>query len=268
MDLIGIEDALPVHRNISAVRGACATGNQDVMAAQKLGSFLGFDLESVRIEEAGVALKRRNLITAKLRLDDFNLSRHHRLCSKNEIRHCYAILEDIAASVETALPKATQVQNSFTQRFAGDGSGVDTNTADCSFPVNDGNFFSQFGGADRTFLSRRAASDYYQVVLVDFHSLQVQGSLRVRSTRRKRFRRRISIHPNSVLSSLRNYHQVFANKSELEAVTIYSQYCAAMTAIWQEALADGSNPPGIASNLDELGRRRFRRLRVCPQFKG
>jgi hypothetical protein len=161
MDLIGIEDALPVHRNTSAVRGACATGNQDVMAPQKLGPFLGFDLESVRIEEAGIALKRHDLISAKLRLDDLNLSRHHRLCPKNQIRHCYAILEDIAAPVETALPKATQVQNGFTQRFAGDGTGVDTNTADCSFPLNDGNFFSQFGGADRTFLSRRAASDYY-----------------------------------------------------------------------------------------------------------
>ena len=81
---------------------------------------------------------------------------------------------------------------------------------------------------------------------------------------------RVSIHSNSVLSSLRKYHQVFANKSGLKAVhnlftVLLYHHChlAGGSCRWVESARITAN------SLDELARRhRFRRPRVCPRFKG
>jgi hypothetical protein len=162
--------------NIRAVRWTCATGNPDVMPPQKLRSFSSLDLDGVRVRETGVALKRRHLVSAKLRLDDFPLTRHHSLCPNNQIRHGNSIREAVTAAVNAALPEAARIEHSFTQGLAGDGSVEHTDAANRPLPVDDCDLFAQFGSADHRLLARWPTPDHYHVVFVRFHSFAPPGN--------------------------------------------------------------------------------------------
>src|ERR1700681_3640796 len=138
MHLVGIKNPFTVEDEVVAVGRTCAAGNQDVLAAQQLRSFLRLHLNGVRINKGRIAFEGRDVVAAKLGLDDFNLSSHDRLGAKTQIRHGNAVLQNIAASIKAALPEAAEVENRFAQGLAGDGSGMHANPADSALAVDDG----------------------------------------------------------------------------------------------------------------------------------
>ncbi len=57
MHLIGIEDPFAVDGNIGTMRGPGAASDQDVLAANQLGTFIAFDFEGMGIDESRVAFE-------------------------------------------------------------------------------------------------------------------------------------------------------------------------------------------------------------------
>ena len=91
------------------MRGTGTAGDQDVMAANQLRTFITLDFDGMGIDESRVAFERRYIVAAKLRLDHLDLAKHDRLRTKCEVGHRDAIFENIAAAVKGALAKTAQI---------------------------------------------------------------------------------------------------------------------------------------------------------------
>jgi hypothetical protein len=148
MNLIGVEDPLAVNRDLRAVGRTCAAGQQDVLSAKQSRPVVAPDFDGMRVHEARVAFQGRHVIPAQLGLDDLNLSRHHCLSPKDQIRPGNAVFEHVSTPIERALPKTAEVKHGFPKGLAGDGPGVDANAADRMLAINDRDFLAQLGGAN------------------------------------------------------------------------------------------------------------------------
>jgi hypothetical protein len=83
---------VPIDRNILAVRGPGATGDQHVTAMNDMRAIFALDLNRIRIGEARIAFEGGDVITAKLCLDNLDLARHNCLRPEDQVSHRNAIL--------------------------------------------------------------------------------------------------------------------------------------------------------------------------------
>ena len=162
--LVGVEDAFAVDRDLRIVRGPGSAGDDEVLATQQGVSAVACDFDRVIVDEPGVAFVNRHPVATQLRLDDLDLARHHRVGTKHQVLHRDVVFQGVAAAVERSLPQAAEVQDGLAQRLAGNGAGVDANSADAALALDHGHFLAQLRGADRGFLSGGTATDYHQVV--------------------------------------------------------------------------------------------------------
>ena len=160
---------LAVERNIGVPRGACAAGDQYVLAAQH--HFIGFALhfDRMRIGKLRRSLEYGDAIAPELRAD------HVRLAGDDAIDACREVLNrNLAFSTETAPVESLhggsrKLKNGFADALAGDRSRMHAHAAHHNRAVHDGDALAQLGGADGTFLARRAAADNDQIVGLVVH---------------------------------------------------------------------------------------------------
>ncbi len=88
---------------------------------------------------------------------------------EDQVRHQDAVLYNVTTAVKRALAKSAEVEDGFAQHFAGDGAGMHADTANGPLAVNDSDFLTQLGSADRAFLAGWAAADYHEIVFVSLH---------------------------------------------------------------------------------------------------
>src|SRR5579862_2233831 len=152
------------------MRGTGATGDQNLSSPNQLRSCIVSDLDRVGVNKSRFAFKGCDVVTPKLRLDDLDFAGHDGLRPKDQIRHHDAVFQHITTPVKCPLLKSTQIENSLTQGFAGNGAGVNADTANGSLPVDDCDFLSEFCRTDGALLSRGSASDNHQIVFVRVHA--------------------------------------------------------------------------------------------------
>jgi hypothetical protein len=169
MYLVGIEDPFSVNWDAVIVGWTCSAGNQDSRSAEHLGPVVTRHFDGMGIEESRGPLDHGDAVAAKLRFYHFDLAGHDCLCPEDQILHRDLIFDGVAPAVEGSKPEPAQVQDRFPERFAGNRAGVDTHTAHCAAPLDDGDAPVQFRRANRRLLSGRAASYNDQVVLLSVH---------------------------------------------------------------------------------------------------
>src|SRR6266850_4289356 len=128
------------------------------------------DLDGVGILETGVAYQSSYVVAAKLCFDDFDFTGHDGLCTEDKVRHRDAVFDDVSPTVECTLAEAAQVEDRLTQHFAWNRAGMHTHATDKPLTIDNRNFLTELGGADRAFLAGRAAADYYEIVFVSLHA--------------------------------------------------------------------------------------------------
>src|SRR6266404_1701048 len=168
--LIRIEDALPIHRNPVDVRGPCAAGDQYFLSPNLLHAFFAHDLNRMWIGKVSVSFERRHVIPPQLRLDHVHFPRHHRLRPQHQVRHHDPVLHHVTASIEHPLPQPAQVEHSLPQHLARNRPGMNAHPSHRQAPVDDRDLLAHFRRANRALLSRRTASNHYQIVFVSLHN--------------------------------------------------------------------------------------------------
>ena len=171
MHLVGIEDALPVHRDSLDVRRPRPASDQNFLSAYPLHSPFVHDLDRVRIAEVCVALQRRHVIAPQLRLDHVHFPRHHRRRAQHQVRHYDPVLHHVSPPVKRPLPQPAQVQHRLPHHFARDRSRMNANSSHRQPPVDDRHFLAHLRRANCPLLSRRSAPNDHQIVFIRLHKV-------------------------------------------------------------------------------------------------
>jgi hypothetical protein len=109
------------------------------------------------------ALENLDAVAAKLRANDFRFAGNDGADAEGKILDGNVILATVIIAVESADRVAGELEDGFSDTFAGDRSGVNADAADHERAVHDGNALAEFRGADRAFLPGWAAADYDEV---------------------------------------------------------------------------------------------------------
>ena len=166
--LVAVEDAFPVARDVGVPRRARAAGDQHVLRLYGPRPLVRLHGERVRSGEARRSLQHRDSVAAQLVAHHLQLVLAHLADATVEIRHGDDLLQHVVAPVEGALPEAGEVEDGLAQRLARDRARVQRHAAQALTAIDDGHFLAQLGRADGPFLARRSAADHHQVVGV-FH---------------------------------------------------------------------------------------------------
>src|SRR6266849_286126 len=167
--LIRIENALAVYRDPVDVRRPCAARDQNLLSPNLLHSFFAHDLNRMWIGKVSVPFERRHVIPPQLRLDHVHFPRHHRLRTQHQIRHHDPVFHHVTASIKHPLAQAAQVEHSLPQPLARNRPGMNAHSSHRQAPVDDRDFLAHFRRANRALLSRRTASNHYQIVFISLH---------------------------------------------------------------------------------------------------
>ena len=118
----------------------------------------------MRIDQGCRADDEVDAIANQLVLDDFLLGLDDMIATLGEVFEGNIFFDPIAGAVEIALAKAGKEHHRFAQGFARDRAAVDADAAGNCFPLNDTDFFADFGRLNGGLLSRRAGTDHQHVI--------------------------------------------------------------------------------------------------------
>jgi len=162
-ELVRIDDARSIKRNLRAARRARAAGDEDVAGAHAGLSILAFYFQRVGIEEARGAVEDSDVVALELRADDLRLPFHDGADAKSKVLNRDVVLQRVIASVESPLSKAGEMQSSFAQSLAGYRAGVHADAANHTAAVHQRHALAHFRRANSALLPRRTAADDHQV---------------------------------------------------------------------------------------------------------
>ena len=128
-DAVGIDHTRAVEGNRGIVRRAGAAGDQDRIGIYDRRALRAGNLELVRIDEPGGAVHLGDVIAEELLADDVRFALDDRLDARDEVVHGDVVAQMVAAAVEGALGETAEIEDRLAKRLAGNGAGVNRNTA-------------------------------------------------------------------------------------------------------------------------------------------
>jgi hypothetical protein len=167
-DLVAIEDVFAVEGNIVRPERLGADGNDEPVGrkGQHLAR-LSLDLDLVRIDEAGLAGDRVDLVAGELVFEHLDLVVEGNVKARAQVGGGQVFLDPIGAAVEAALAPAGQVQHGLAQGLRRYRAGVDRNPADAAAAFDHEHPAPELRRLDCRPSSCRSAADHDQFVM--FH---------------------------------------------------------------------------------------------------
>jgi len=152
---VGIDDRVIIEGDVGRPGRHCPYCDDDhvgIMFGRRAGLL---NEKPVRIDKAGLSKDQIDAVARHLVLHDLNFVLDDVVGAKREIFDRDRFFETIAGSIQVALAEPREVENRFSEGFAGDSTGVGRNAADDSFALDDAalqaridSLAAQVGGAE------------------------------------------------------------------------------------------------------------------------
>jgi hypothetical protein len=169
--VIAGEDVLAVARRKRVVHGRRAHRDHDDRGAGFLNESVRHELkpDAMRIRERGVSGENVDVVAHQLVPGDVDLVADDMVHPKEQIAHRDVLLDGIRRTVDSALAVAGQTKRGFPERLAGDGAGVDADSANDRPLLDDGHPLVELGALKGGTMAGRTRADDEQVVVILGH---------------------------------------------------------------------------------------------------
>src|SRR3989338_799310 len=127
----------------------------------------------MRVKKRSPAIDDGDPVALKLVLDYTHLVADGDRQPLHQVVDREMLFETVALAVESTLRPAGEVEHRLAQGLAGDGAGMDGNTAHHVAPFDDGRAFTELGGLNGGPLAGRAATDDQEIVIKHGFTLRV-----------------------------------------------------------------------------------------------
>jgi hypothetical protein len=163
--------AVVIKRELVRPRRRGARGDEDDVAAQQCFTRVAAaDAHGVGVHESRGALEPPDAQFVEPRADAVSLPGAHLVRVAHEVFDGRLAAEREVDAEQLSGPPAGQRQRRFTQRFAGDGAGVDARAAQLGKPLDQRDALAEDGGGGRARRARGPAPDHNQVETGGVHA--------------------------------------------------------------------------------------------------
>jgi hypothetical protein len=163
-NLVAINDGGAIERDERRFGGLGTGGDDDVVSFEFGLAARAFDLNAMRIEEAGGAGDDVDAVAGELSLDDIDFSFDDIKGAEGKIGHADVFLHAVIGAIDALVLVARKMEDSFADGFAGDGAGVDGDATDDFEAFDERGAFAELGGLNGRALAGRAGANDDEVV--------------------------------------------------------------------------------------------------------
>ncbi len=158
-NLIAVDDRAAVDGHLGGVGRLGAGGDDDVLRLVDLGAALIGHLHVGWVFEAGHSSEYIDSVARKLRLGHVDLGLDHVLDPERKVRHRDLFLDPVIHAVDRTIVIAGEMHHGFAHRLAGDGAGIDGDSANGSHALDHRGSLAQLIGVDGGTLPRGAGTN-------------------------------------------------------------------------------------------------------------
>ena len=116
--------------------------------------------DGIRVHEGGFCRDQFDAIALELVADNVKLVLDDMACAIQQICHRDVLLDSIRGAVQAVLAVSREMQDRLPQRFAGDGTRIDTHAAENCLALDDRDALVEFCSLDRCALPRGPRTDH------------------------------------------------------------------------------------------------------------